>query len=145
MKRFNATRVACALAITLSLTLAACGGNKGATNTTTTNQAQSESQREANALPLSQAARVPANLHCGATPAVWVNMHTKAYHEPGDPYYGRTRNGQFMCVDAAANAGYHLAGARHRGMRNSDVNGANANSDTMGGGQRRHKRHSNSY
>ncbi|MDQ6825756.1 MAG: hypothetical protein M3Z14_00970 [Candidatus Eremiobacteraeota bacterium] len=171
MKHLNPTRVLPALAIAVSLALGACGGNKGTTTTTMGNQARTEGQREANALPLSQAARIPGNLHCGATRPVWVNMRTKTYHAQGDPYYGRTRNGEFMCPSAAASAGYHLAGARHRGMRggksgsmnsydngsadNTDVNGASTNGTDMNGGNpndtsssgkhHRHKRHSSTY
>lgn len=162
MKHVNLGRVACVLGIASTLALAACGGNKGTNSSTTMgNQTRTESQREANALPLGQTARVPGGLHCGATRPVWVNMHKKTYHEAGDPYYGRTKNGQFMCANAAASAGYHLAGTRHSGMRgsqhgmgndsynggsnNTDANGTNNNMNGGYTGGHRHKKHSSTY
>jgi len=42
---------------------------------------------------------------CGAVRAVWVNTHTHVYHEPGDPYYGHTKNGKFMCPRQAVAEG----------------------------------------
>jgi len=98
--------------------LGACGGGKAnaPTNTSTAlSQPVTETQRETAALPQTSAAPVPGSLNCGATKPVWVNLHTKAYHKPGDPYYGRTKNGQYMCASAATAQGFHAAGERHRG------------------------------
>ena len=89
----------------------------------------SESQRESAALPQANVAPVPAGLNCGATQPVWVNLHTKAWHEPGDPYYGRTKNGAYMCASDAAAKGYHAAGAHH----------ADTTAPVTGG--KHHKRH----
>lgn len=49
--------------------------------------------------------------NCGAVKPVWVNMNSKAYHEPGDPYYGKTKHGEYMCPSQAKAQGYHPAGA----------------------------------
>ena len=99
-----------------ALFAAACGGGGSSTanNPQTTATVMTEAQKEQKALPLAQAAPVPKDLHCKG-PIVWVNMHTKAYHEAGDPYYGRTKNGQYMCKAAADADGYHMAGERHKG------------------------------
>lgn len=134
----------------IAVALAACGGGKTTTTTTTTvAQPTTEAQREAAALPQAQVAPIPAGLNCGAVKPVWVNMHTKAYHEPGDPYYGRTKNGQYMCPSAAAQQGYHPAGARHKGTSADETgNGATDNSSASTPGPRHHKKHrssSNSY
>jgi hypothetical protein len=69
------------------------------------------------ALPLSGLA---AQAQTGATrptcaagdTVVWENTNTKAYHLPGDKYYGNTKHGAYACRSAADNAGYHLAGAK---------------------------------
>lgn len=131
----------------IAVAFAACGGGK-TTSTTTTTVAQptTEAQRETAALPQAQVAPVPAGLNCGAVKPVWVNLHTKAYHEPGDPYYGRTKNGQYLCPSAAAQQGYHPAGARHKGT-SSDETTTGAGTDTSNGSTsapRHHKKHHSS-
>jgi hypothetical protein len=40
---------------------------------------------------------------------VWVNKDTKVYHRAGDPFYGKTVNGQFMSEEEAQKAGYRAA------------------------------------
>lgn len=126
------------LAVFVSLlALAACGGGKTTTTSTTTNgttagtMGKTEAQREAGALPMGAAA--PVDVNCGAVKPVWVNLHTKAYHDAGDPYYGKTKNGKYMCPSAANAAGFHPAGSRmHSGM-NSGMNSSNASGDAMYG------------
>lgn len=109
------SRTIAASALLAMIALAGCGGGKSST-TAATAVPTTEAQRETAALPLAGAAPMPAGMNCGATKPVWVNMHTKAYHEAGDPYYGKTKNGQYMCASAAVAAGYHLAGTRHKGV-----------------------------
>ena len=53
-------------------------------------------------------APIPAGLTC-KTQIVWVNLSTHVYHEQGDPWYGRTKNGAYMCLATANLKGYHLA------------------------------------
>ena len=97
-----------------AVAVAGCGGSKTTTTATAVAQPTTEAQRETAALPQTQVASVPADLKCGAVKPVWVNMHTKAYHEAGDPYYGRTKNGKYMCPSEAAAQGYHAAGTQTR-------------------------------
>jgi hypothetical protein len=51
---------------------------------------------------------------CGAVKAVWVNLNTKVYHEPGDPSYGKTKHGEYLCPSQAAAQGFHRAGSGKR-------------------------------
>lgn len=123
----NLTRLSLFCAACAALMLAGCGG--GSSNSGNTQSAApaatTEAQREQMALPTTTAAPVPGDLKC-KDEIVWVNLHTKAYHEPGDPYYGRSRTGKYMCKAAAEEAGYHLAGAMHshKGSRASNMGGS---------------------
>jgi hypothetical protein len=127
---------ALAAAALLGLATAGCGGGKSTTTTTTTSTtaapaaAMGNSQSQTQAVPAGSVAAVPAGLNCGAVQPVWVNTHSKAWHEPGDPYYGRTKAGQYMCPSAAAAAGYHAAGSgMHTGKHHK---GHNNNGNAMG-------------
>jgi len=132
---------ACAFIASVPILLTACGGAKN-TNTTTTGTTatkQTEAQRESAALPLGGVKPVPAGLNCGATQPVWVNTHTRAYHEPGDPYYGRTKRGEYMCPSDAAQQGYHAAGS----SRNAAGAGSANNGDQSGAAPsgKHHRKH----
>jgi hypothetical protein len=101
--------------------LVGCGGGSSNTGATpaAAPTATSVSFGEQNSLPLAVAARVPSGLKCASVDIVWANMHTKAYHDLGDPYYGKTRNGVYMCRDTANAQGFHPAGQRHSHMNSS--------------------------
>jgi hypothetical protein len=114
--RFGRVTAGVFLALVMVGLIAACGGNQSApANTGTVAPAatpMSEMQRETAAMPLAKAAPVPKGLNCKGD-IVWVNTAKKTYHEAGDPYYGRTKHGEYMCKAAADAAGYHMAGMRH--------------------------------
>jgi hypothetical protein len=52
---------------------------------------------------------VPPSLNCGAVQPVWVNLKTKVYHEPSDPFYGKTKSGEYLCPSQAKAQGFHAA------------------------------------
>jgi hypothetical protein len=59
-------------------------------------------------------APIPSSLNCGAAQPVWTNPRSHTYFESTAPFYGRTKNGSYMCPSAAVAAGYHKAsGHRH--------------------------------
>jgi hypothetical protein len=45
----------------------------------------------------------------GGPGMVWVNPGTKVYHQPGDKWYGRTKNGKYISERDAIAAGYHAS------------------------------------
>lgn len=45
---------------------------------------------------------------CGADPVVWANLSTKALHPTGDRYYGKTKEGAFMCQSVAVKEGMRM-------------------------------------
>ncbi|MDQ2681850.1 MAG: hypothetical protein M3Y21_12665 [Candidatus Eremiobacteraeota bacterium] len=101
-----------------ALLLAGCGGHKTTTTTTMQvtsgpNDAMATTAPQGGPMMTNSMAAIPPDVNCGAVKPVWVNMKSKAYHEAGDPYYGKTRNGKYMCPSAAVSAGYHAAGSMH--------------------------------
>jgi len=101
----------------LGITLcgAGCGGNKAG------NAANNAAQTAGSAAgAMGNAAKgamgaMGAKPNCGAVEAVWVNTRTHVYHEPGDPAYGHTAHGMYMCPSAAVAKGYHAAGGAAAG------------------------------
>ena len=119
--QWNRFAACAAIAFVMALT-AACG--KGGGESAPQNNAtyappaspMTAVQKEIAALPMSQLVPVPKGMRC-KDELVWVNK--KTYHESGDPYYGRTKHGEYMCKAAAEAAGDHLAGTKHVKSTNS--------------------------
>jgi hypothetical protein len=122
--RFGRVTAGVFLALVMAGLISGCGGNQSAPANTGTvapmATPMSEMQRETAAMPLAKAAPIPKNLNCKGD-IVWANTAKKTYHEAGDPYYGRTKRGEYMCKAAADAAGYHMAGMRHspKGAKNN--------------------------
>ena len=53
-----------------------------------------------------------SQLHCGSQPPVWANSHSMIYHVQGDPYYGHTKSGGYICERDAVRAGYRISKTR---------------------------------
>jgi len=115
--------------ITLS-TLVACSGSKNAANNAAQtaasaagaagNAAQGAAGAMGNAAQGAAADMTKPN--CGAVQPVWVNLKSKVYHEPGDPMYGTTKHGKFLCPSAAKAQGFHPAGgAMHHHAASSSM------------------------
>ena len=101
------------MTLIVSLLLAGCGGGKRAANDAS-NAMQNTVRQAGSAMNGATHAEAGSpNMHCGAVKPVWVNTKSGAYHEPGDPYYGHTKEGKYMCPSAARAAGYHASGSTH--------------------------------
>jgi hypothetical protein len=47
----------------------------------------------------------PAGMTCQGDRIVWVNIPSHIYHFEGERYFGSTKNGKFMCQQAADKEG----------------------------------------
>lgn len=83
--------------------LVACGGGKSSAGNNTTNNGNGA----AGGNTAAAAAKIP---NCGAVKAVWVNLNSKVYHEPGDVYYGKTAHGEYLCPAQAKAQGFRPSG-----------------------------------
>ncbi len=98
-----------------ALLIAGCSGSNSSDSSTSASTDQTggmQSQGYHGAPPLAVAVPVPKSLKC-TDAVVWVNKTRNSYHVAGDPYFGRTQSGEYMCLAAATAAGYHAAGVHH--------------------------------
>lgn len=65
---------------------------------------------------------------CGAVQAVWVNVKTRVYHRPGDPLYGKTKHGEYLCPAQAQAQGFRPAGGHHHHRSKGSSTGAYSDS-----------------
>lgn len=95
----------------LVLSLCACGGgHKSQSTTATRNTAGEVTPAPIASSAGSMQAPAPApSMDCGGSAPVWANENSHVYHVAGDPYYGKTKHGKYMCERDAAHEGYHLS------------------------------------
>jgi hypothetical protein len=106
------------LVLVFALALGGCGGTKRAANGAANamqNAAQNAGTTASRTINggATGADTGSPDMNCGAVKPVWVNTKSGTYHEPGDPYYGHTKQGKYMCPSAAHSAGYHAARSGH--------------------------------
>jgi hypothetical protein len=46
-----------------------------------------------------------AKRHCPSDTVVWLNLPTRIWHYKGQRWYGRTKNGAYVCEKEAAKSG----------------------------------------
>ena len=104
-------------AIFAIMAIAACGSGKSSSNGGS-NGASNAGSSSGSSMG-SQGRQAAGNMpNCGAVQPVWVNLRTKKYHEQGDPAYGHTRQGEYLCPAQAEQQGFTRAGGggrRHHG------------------------------
>lgn len=72
-----------------------CGGGAAAAKTSHSAQQAQQAQQTP-----------PSSMKCPGDKVVWVNTRSHVYHFEGDPYFGHTKHGKFMCEQAADKAGF---------------------------------------
>ena len=129
--RLGRIAVEVCFALIVVVAIASCGGGGGNRSAPQNNATvaplaspMTEVQKEIAALPLAHAAPMPKGLNCKGD-VVWANTTKKTYHVSGDPYFGRTKHGEYMCKAAADAAGYLLAGTRHHKHSSSKSSSSN--------------------
>lgn len=51
-----------------------------------------------------------AQKHCPSDTVVWANTDSGVFHEKGTRWYGKTKDGRYVCKAEAVGAGWHPAG-----------------------------------
>jgi len=55
------------------------------------------------------ATEAAAKAHCPSDTVMWANHGSKVLHYAGSKYYGKTKQGSYMCEGEATKLGYHAA------------------------------------
>ncbi len=125
MKKHTIGQLSFVALVLLSLT--ACGSGKSASNaasnaagnaanavSTAAGDAMKGAANAASSAEGAMGGQTASMPNCGAVKPVWVNLKSRVYHEPDDPYYGKTRQGEYLCPSQAKAQGFHKAGSHSR-------------------------------
>jgi hypothetical protein len=121
MKKHTIGQLSFVALVLLSLT--ACGSGKSASNaagnaanavSTAAGDAMKGAANAASSAEGALGGQTASMPNCGSVKPVWVNLKSRVYHEPDDPYYGKTRQGEYLCPSQAKGQGFHKAGSHSR-------------------------------
>jgi hypothetical protein len=102
-----------ALAVAVVALVLSCGGvvlNAQAQSTAQPSQSQTTPRTTSPSAPAGQfSSESDAKLHCPTDNVVWANTQSKIYHYSGTKYYGKTKQGAYMCQQDSDRSGFHAA------------------------------------